>query len=148
MSMRWKGFTPDMFVAELERASTETRRDSKKVMRAGAKEILETSQQQAPVDDGELEKAHELTVVKLNRDDMEVEITVGGIVDGVDVDTYAWEMHEFQTPYGDIPLGPKSQEKNDSNPPGRFVGGKFLERAVDEHEEGIVAAVANTLPGD
>lgn len=146
--MRWQGFTPEMFIQELEQSSTATRRDSKKELRTGAKEILETSRQQAPVDDGQLEKAHELRTVKLNKDDMEVEITVGGFVDGVNVDVYAWEMHEFQTPYGDIPLGPGSQAKNDANPPDRFVGGKFLERAVDEHEDAIVERVANTLPGD
>lgn len=148
MSLKWRGFTAENFADELERSMTSTRRQSKVAMRAGAKLILETSREQCPIDDGELEKAHSLDIVRLSKDNMEVEITVGGIVDGVDVDVYAFEMHEFQTPYGPIPLGLRSQIKNDRNHPNRFVGGKFLERAVDEHEEGIVSRIEATLPGD
>lgn len=109
---------------------------------------METSKEMCPVDDGELEQAHRLNVVRLNKDDMEVEIEVGGIVNGVDVSAYAWEQHERLAPYGDMHLGPKSEAKDAANPPERFVGGKFLERAADIHEEDIASKLYQTMPGD
>lgn len=144
----FRGMTPELLGLELKQSSVQTRRDAKKVLREGAKRIRDTSIQQCAIDEGNLEEAHELTVVRLSRDNIEVEIEVGGVVNGVDVDEYAWKVHETQVPYGDMPLGPKSQAKNESNPPDRFVGGKFLERAVDENEEDILVAVADILLGD
>ena len=149
MGLRWEGLTPENIIAEFERSATITRRESKKSLRRGAKDILEVSKSQAPIDDGQLEKAHELSIVRLNKDEMGVEITVGGTVDGVDVDFYAAEVHERMAPYGDINLGPRSRAKDDAKTVAhRFVGGKFLERAADELQEGIIQSVANTLPGD
>lgn len=148
MSLTWRGLSADDFAEFLEDSSVITRRESKRVLRQGAKDIMEASKQMAPVDDGELEEAHEIAVVRLNKDDMEVEITVGGNVGGVDVDEYAWEQHETLTPAGDWQLGKRSQAKNASNPPNRSVGGKFLERAVDEYEDEIAIKIADTLPGD
>lgn len=148
MSLSWKGFTPEQFIAELTGSAARTRRESKKVMRQGAKEILAVSKENAPIDEGDLEAAHELSIVRLNKDDMMIEITVGGTVNGTDVDSYAWLMHERLAPYGDLNLGPKSIEKNNSNPTGHFVGGKFLDRAIDELEPEIIERIKNTLPGD
>lgn len=148
MSLTWQGFTADEYAEFLEDSSTFTRRESKKVLREGAKKIMESSQMMAPVDDGQLEEAHELAIIRLNKDEMEVEITVGGMVGDVDVDDYAWEQHESLTPAGDWKLGPNSRAKDAANPPGHSVGGKFLERAVDLHEDEIAIKLANTLPGD
>ena len=148
MSLTWRGLSADDFAEFLEDSSTITRRESKRVLRQGAKDIMEASKQMAPIDDGELEEAHEIAVVRLNKDEMEVEITVGGNVGGVDVDEYAWEQHESLTPAGDWQLGPRSKAKNASNPANRPVGGKFLERAVDEYEDEIAIKIADTLPGD
>lgn len=147
MGLRWKSRTGDQLANELERSTTVSRRESKRVMRAGAKEVLEASRQMAPIDDGELEAAHELQVVRLNKDDITIEITVGGVVNDVNVDNYAWIQHERLEPFGDLRLGPRSRQKDMSNPPNRRVGGKFLERAIEEIEPEIVAALAKVLPG-
>jgi hypothetical protein len=144
----FRGLTPDQLAVQLDTASASTRREAKKALREGAKQIMGTSVQQCAIDEGNLEEAHELTIVRLSQDNMEVEIEVGGVVNGVDVDDYAWMVHETQAPYGDMPLGPKSQAKNAGNPADRFVGGKFLERAADEHEDDILNSVADILLGD
>lgn len=148
MSLTWTGFGIDNLIDEFVRSTTKTRRDSKKVMREGSKKILEASKQMAPVDEHRLEQAHELAVTRLNKDDMEVVIAVGGVVDGVDVDEYAWVQHERLAPAGDLQPGEKSLAKSVTNPAGRYVGGKFLDRAVDELEPSILEALAATLPGD
>lgn len=141
MSLRWRGPSARDFIDELTRSTTETRRRSKSVMRQKAKKILEASQEGAPIDEGNLEAAHELAITRLSKDNLEVEITVGGVVNDRDVDEYAWIMHET-----DYNLGPRSEAKARSV--SREVGPKFLERAVDDHEDELVEAVADTLPGD
>ena len=141
MSLRWRGPGIEQFVEEFQRSTAETRRESKKRMRAGGKKILEESKAGAPVDESNLEEAHELAITRLSRDNIEMEITVGGFVGGRNVDDYAAEMHE-----GVYQLGEKSLAKDaGSLTP---VGRKFLERAADKHEASLVEAVAETLPGD
>lgn len=140
MSLQWRGPGIQDFINELTRSSTQTRRESKKVMRERAKEILEESKAGAPIDEGNLEDAHQLAVTRLSKDNIEIEIVVGGYVGGRDVDDYAWVMHE-----ADYNLGPLSLIKNQSS--FVFVGPKFLERAVDNNEEAMIEAIADTLPG-
>lgn len=143
----WRGFTPQDLGEFLDLSATETRRESKKRLRLGAKEIMDASKQMAPVDHGNLEGAHRLETVRLNKDDMEVVVSVGGVVNGVDTDEYVMEQHERlePAPGADMQLGLKSQQKDAVNPPNRQVGGKFLERAGDALEEQIISDVAATL---
>ena len=145
MGLRWIGLTPADMAEEFLQSISRTRRESKKIMRRGAATIMETSQKMAPVDDGELEAAHDIAIVRLNQDDMMLEITVGGVVNGVNVDKYAWLQHERLEPYGPWRLGPNSVRKDSVSP--YPVGGKFLERAVDEHEEEIIEEMKEALPG-
>ncbi len=60
------------------------------------------------------------------------------------VGDYAWYIHENQTPYGPIPLGPKSQEKQDANPE-VVVGGGFMDRAADIIGATISQELANIV---
>lgn len=141
MSLRWSGPTLDGFIDEFARSTTKTRRESKVEMRRGAKDIIEESKAGAPVDEHNLENAHSLETVRLSRDNLELEITIGGTHGGRDVDEYANQMHE-----GVYELGDKSKEKDRISPVP--VGPGFLDRAVENHEDEIVNRLFNTLPGD
>lgn len=141
MSLEWQGVTLDMFIDELEASTTKTRKESKIAMRRGAKAILEESKAGAPVDEHNLENAHTLSIVRLSKDNIELEITIGGEHGGRDVDEYAVQMHE-----GEYQLGEKSKLKNQSSPVP--VGPYFLDRAIDNHEEDLLQTIADTLPGD
>jgi hypothetical protein len=152
--LSWSGFTIEDWIEEFEASTTLSRRESKKALYAGAKEILAASKQMAPVDEGDLEAAHTLTQVRLNEDFSEVEIDVGGFHGGREVDDYAVIVHETMLPFGSGSgvnggphLGPKSVAKDIGNPSSRRVGGKFLERAVDLLEQHVIDQVAETLPG-
>jgi hypothetical protein len=111
-------------------------------MRKEAKIIKELSVANSPVDEGNLEAAHAVEEIKKGNERTVIEVGVGGIVNGVDVDAYATEMHE-----GLYSLGPRSEAKQASN--GHIVGRKFLERALDEREpkmkEEIETAVSDAL---
>lgn len=134
---------PEQFAEYLENATSITRREAKKALRRGAKLILTASIAMSPVDEHDLENAHHLETVRLNKDDMEIEISVGGMVGDEDVSAYAWIIHggHFQK------LGPKSIEKSASNPApyNGQVGPEFLDRAVLMHSKEIAQEVADTL---
>jgi hypothetical protein len=129
------------FIEELQRSTTETRRASKKVLRENAMTIMKTSQDGAPVDEGNLEAAHKIETVRLSRDNIELEITVGGEHGDRDVDEYAWKMHD--TSYQ---LGEKSIQKAGFSP--EMVGPRFLDRAFSKHQADLIREVTDTLPGD
>ncbi len=137
-----EGLDLDDFLEMLEKSTTQTRRDAKKELYEGARQIMRASQQMAPVDLHNLEMAHKIETVRLNENYMTLSITVGGVVGGVDVDIYATRMHE--STYG---LGKGSILKNSANPPDRRVGPKFLERAVGMFELPIINRLRSTLPG-
>lgn len=112
--------------------------DGKKAVRGGAdllrkaaQEIANRAVEYAPVDKSNLEQA-----IHVNEDRggqnrrVRTYVEVGGVVNGVNVDQYATQMHE-----GVYNLGPKSVEKAQRT--GKPVGRKYLERAADELEEGI-----------
>ena len=156
--LSFNGFSIDNWLEEFEESTALTRREAKKVLYQGAKDIMAASKQMAPVDEHNLEQAHELQQVRLNEDYSEVEISVGGEVGGRNVDDYAVLMHEGLAPFGSGTAGvvqpfiggdpkrpSKSWAKSQSNPPGREVGGKFLERAVEEYEEKIIQGVIDLL---
>lgn len=158
--LSWGEFNFDDLYQELLASDTSTRRDAKAVLRSTAKEIMKASQQMAPLDEGDLEEAHRIDTVRLNEDFIELEISVGGIVNGVDVDEYATIMHEGLAPFGSGTAGEVQQYigktgrlsssflKNASNPSDRQVGGKFLERAVAIFEKPLMSRLSAILTGE
>lgn len=152
MSVFRSGFSPEAFVSYLDRATTETRREAKKALYRGAKKILHGSVMMSPVDEHNLEDAHKLDVVRLNKDDMGIEISVGGVVRGEDVSAYAWIIHTgWSNSRGEVnKLGPLSEEKSRNNPApyNGQVGPGYLDRSFDMHSGEIFAEVADTLLGD
>jgi len=103
-----------------------------RAMRKESKIILEIAQMNAPVDLHNLEDAIKMEEIKVGRERTFIEISVGGFVNGRNVDEYAAIMHE-----GSYNLGPISARKALSL--NRMVGRKFLERALEEHEQTLIA---------
>jgi len=99
----------------------------------------------APKDDGELENAIKVrdgdgqrgADGRFQRKTVEVYVDVNmPTADGRTVGDYAYEMHEHLTPFGPLQLGPESVSKQASQ--SEMVGGKFLERAVEERADKIM----------
>jgi hypothetical protein len=90
-----------------------------------------------PIDQGTLESSVAVEFEKGERNRLEANIFVDPRTrdeHGRSVDVYAMYMHELLYPYG-IPvfnLGKHSQEKNAET---HKVGGKYMDRAVEERRE-------------
>ncbi|MFT4064274.1 HK97 gp10 family phage protein [Paraburkholderia sp.] len=124
-------------------------------MKVEAQALAEKARENAPVDHGDLETAIKVRETGGGRNELgqfarkSVEVYVDGSLpahdsDGRDrpgktVGDYAYEMHEHLIPAGPLQLGPKSQQKDGGS--GK-VGGKYLERARDEIEQGIEGRLA------
>jgi hypothetical protein len=124
-------------------------------------QIRDLARKMAPVDEGDLESAIKIRSVGGGRNSKgqfakkEIEIYVDDAQPTSDgkgtVGEYAYIMHEHLAPYGVYKLGIRSQEKQLANPD-VMVGGKFLERAVDEIGQGllnrVIEAVTKGLNGE
>lgn len=133
-------------------------------MNREAHDIRDLARRFAPVDEGDLEASIRVVDQGGGRDEETGRFVRKSYVVEVDGDypagtnkegrtttvgDYAYLMHEYQVPFGTVyRLGKRSQAKQDSDP-SVIVGGKFLERAVDEVSQGmigrIIRAVANEL---
>lgn len=114
------------------------------MMRDEAEAIVEKAKSNAPIDKGNLEQAIKLDESRSRGLSGQFGRTVftiyvdGNVVDndGKPVSEYATIMHEELAPYGsgNYDLGKKSQSKMME---GHDVGGKYLERAVEERRYAI-----------
>lgn len=116
--------------------SRSLRRELHSMWLAGATKIMQESIKNAPVDLGNLEKAHRLVVKQNNDRKLVLHIEVGGttfVRNGrtVSTDEYATQMHE-----GFYRLGSKSLQKDISGK--NKVGRKFLTRAFDDNIQSIL----------
>jgi hypothetical protein len=137
----------------LKRAGNKAAKGALDQMRKEAEDIRDTARRMAPVDEGDLEKAIVTREVGGGRSESgrftskSIVIEVNGdIPAGVDregrvrtVGDYAYLMHEHLTPYGHFRLGPKSQAKQAGQK--EIVGGKYLERALEAKQDGLVDRV-------
>lgn len=119
-------------------------------MRREAKKIETLAKQMAPVDEGDLEDAIQMVETGGGRDEfgrfarksitIEVDMDASAGVDSQGrprtVGAYAYTMHEHLAPYGRFNLGPRSRAKQDGQ--NVMVGGKYLERAMDEVMPGMM----------
>ena len=112
-------------------------------IREGAKEIMEQSKRNAPVDTHNLEEAHHIVEGKTRLDNISLSIEVSGEGLGSEdprpVEEYAMEMHE-----GQYHLGPKSAAKAAA---GNDVGPKYLERALTEKKPEVIKKVRQAMKG-
>jgi hypothetical protein len=124
-------------LAQLNKLKESIPKMASEALEEGGNAVAQRSRELAPVDLGNLEAAHTVDT-KHKGHKVIVTISVGGHVDGIDVDDYVAEMHE-----GSYELGPRSQAKD--NATGQPVGSKFLERAVDENKDDIEATVREAV---
>lgn len=118
---------------------------ARKTMHRATDRIVREAQLNAPVDKHNLEKSIRKEKVSEGNERLALNVTMGGYVNGVNVDAYAVEVHEN---YDDARPGPETQAKRDANP-GRHVGRKFLERAVAEElpklEKALISATVRNI---
>lgn len=100
--------------------------------------IKEIGEDQAPVQTGELELAFTLEEKRLRADRTAFNISVGGVVRGVDVDEYARAVHEGPTHF--TPANAAKSAKT-----GRAVGNQFLARAFDERIGTLISRTTDAL---
>jgi len=98
---------------------------ARKAMHRGADEIVREAKLNTPVDEHNLEESIRKEVTYGFRGRLVINVIMGGMVNGVNVDNYAVEVHEN---YSQMKPGPGTVAKRQANPQ-RYVGEKFLERA-------------------
>lgn len=139
----------------LAEVATTTRRRAVRKLHEKALEIAELARKFAPVDEANLEKAIKVFPEKMpetrerNAAGQFVKQDVFVYVDtdmavpsrpGKTVGDYAYTMHEHLTPFGPLNLGERSAEKQSGQR--EMVGGKYLERAMNEIGESVVGEVS------
>lgn len=134
MGFKWKGPSARQLGIALQNASREGRANARNTAHTEASYIMEIAEDQAPFDTGELEKAFTLRTNRLRSDRTMFNVEVGGVVDGVNVDEYAWIMHESSYNLGELSRVKQSRV-------GRIVGPKYLERAFEEREGPMMQAI-------
>lgn len=110
-------------------------------VREGAKEIMEQSKDNVPVDTYNLEEAHRLVERVTRAGNVAIDIEVSGEGEGSTdprpVEEYAMFIHEAE-----YNLGEKSLAKKAS---GKDVGRKFMERAVQQKKPEVIARVRKAV---
>jgi hypothetical protein len=115
--------------------------NGRKIMHRISDKIVEEAVLNAPVDKHNLEESIKKSVSYGYRGRLQIDIEVGGVVNGVDVSAYAVHVHEN---YSSMNPGPGTVAKRNSNP-GRYIGEKFLERAVKDYEETLNKAIMQVV---
>ncbi|RWB95535.1 MAG: HK97 gp10 family phage protein [Mesorhizobium sp.] len=110
-------------------------------MKRSADRMVKEAQLNAPVDEHNLEESIRIEKDYAADGRLEIDVIAGGMVGGVDVDDYAAEMHENYESYRP---GEGTIEKRLANP-GRYVGGKFLERAAEAENEKLPAEIRSDI---
>jgi len=142
--IRWKPIGIDVIKAQLRNTAEKVSDTARKTMHRGADKIVKEAKLNAPVDKHNLEESIRKVVGYGYRGRVQINIEVGGMINGVNVDLYAVEVHEN---YWEDTPGPGTLQKRQQNP-GRHVGGKYLERAVNDQrpklEKDVIEAVVRT----
>lgn len=136
MGIKYNGPSASQVGAEVAEIAKKKLARAKDAWLKGVNDIMQESIDNAPVDKHNLEKAHSITIEERGRK-LVARIDVGGTVDGVDVDKYAWVVHD-----GSYKLGPGSVKKAAT---GKKVGRKFLDRAIDDKTPDLVEAVKKAV---
>lgn len=145
--MSIKVYGVEELMASIEQGGERAARGVVEEMRKIALEIRDKAREYAPIDKGDLEKSIKVRDTGGGRDYFgrfsrkSVEVFVDQEMPSSDgsrhtVADYAYEMHEYLTPYGALQLGPKSRAKQAFT--NGVVGGGFLERAVEEMQDGMM----------
>lgn len=143
VSVKTSGF--DQLYAALNHASERVSDTARKHMHRSADLVVREAQLNAPVDKHNLEESIKKEVNYGFRGRLQIQVVMGGFVNGVNVDEYAVEVHENYDPNNDgVRVGPGTWAKRLANP-GRYVGRKFLERAVKDNENRIMKGMISAV---
>lgn len=147
MKMGLKAEGLNELAARLRYAATKVPDNARKVMHREADVIVKEAVLNAPVDDAQLEKSIHKEIAYEARGRLTIAIVAGGTVDGVDVSRYAVVIHEN---YEAMKPGPNTLAKRRANP-GRRIGSKFIQRAVQARRRklkaGVIKGAMEALPG-
>lgn len=124
-SIKTQGFSG--LYASLRHAGQRVQENGRKTMHRQADAIVKEARLNAPVDKHNLEESIRKEIDYVQRGRLQITIKMGGFVGGVNVDRYALEVHEN---YESMKPGPGTLAKMQANP-GRIIGSKFLERAIE-----------------
>jgi HK97 gp10 family phage protein len=127
--------------AQLRYLSETVPENARKIMHRNADQIIKQAQINAPVDKHNLEKSIRKEVSYGFRGRLQIDIVVGGIVNGVNVDEYAALIHEN---YSSMTPGPGTLAKRQANP-SAYVGEKFLERALRDQEDKLTKSMIGEI---
>lgn len=114
---------------------------ARKTMHRQADKIVEEARLNAPVDKHNLEQSIRKEVSYGVRGRLQIDIVAGGFINGVNVDLYVMEVHEN---YASMGVGPGTAAKRAANP-GRYIGEKFLDRAVKARRDKLNAAMIDAV---
>lgn len=136
----------DKFLQDLVDMGRDIEKAANRAIKEAAELVKHRSVSNSPVDTGDLEACHEITITHKDGSvvaEIWIDDSKMNHADKHDIppSRYAVIMHECLAPYGsgEFDLGPLSDQKQKS---GHDVGGKFLERALSKSEEDIDAIVA------
>lgn len=116
--------------------------NARKTMHRSADRVVKEAKLNAPIEEGDLEESITKHVKYEDRGRLAIDITAGGENAIRNIDQYAAIIHENyeeiirnppQDDYG-RELRERTRAKQAANP-GRYVGGKFLERALEEERD-------------
>ena len=138
----------------LVQVAENTKRRAVRKLHEKALEIAALARKYAPIDEGNLEKVIKVypeTIGERLRNEagqfVRQEVFVYVDTDmpvperpGETVGKYAYTMHEHLTPFGPLNLGERSAEKQSGQR--EMVGGKYLERAMNEIGESVIGEVS------
>lgn len=147
-SLKWRGHSGKRVSATFFREGTLANKRALRHMRRVANIVLETAVDMAPVDwkgrnafegpQHELERSHRIEEARGAGNRIEAKIVVGGMVGGVNVDKYAWWVHDsmgwHQRGKATIAKGPEA-------------GPGWLERALQKHEDDFEPLLEELLDG-
>lgn len=120
--------------------------NARKTMHRTADRVVREAKLNAPIEEGDLEASITKHVKYEDRGRLAIDVTAGGENAIRNIDQYAALMHENyeqiirnppQDDYG-RELRERTRAKQAANP-GRYVGGKFLERALEAEREKLMA---------
>ena len=143
INLKTRGF--DQLYAQLAYTADRVKDGARKQMHRGADRIVTEARLNAPVDEGNLEASIKKEVNYGVRGRLNIMVVMGGFVNGVNVDKYAVEVHEnYEGMLKNGVPGKLTDIKRQANP-GRYVGQKFLARAIADNEAKIQAAMISAV---
>lgn len=146
----------DELTAMLDRTADDTTREMAKVLQRGAEDVARLASEFSPRDSSALENAWEVVEMGGERDyrgrftKKSYVVQVDPMAtdpDGRPTSLYALEMHEHLAPYGSgrYQLSTHPGGSRDKDGGRGVVGGRFLERAVDEVEMDLMAQMQKVV---